>query len=280
MRRIVLTLVIALSFPAAAYAGKAFDPDTTSGNQLLEYLDHGAWDFRVDAAKEIKRRCIVAADAQLAALAEKDPNTKVRLASLEALDHCGMESALVAAEAAALVDSESAHRRKAISIIEEKGNERSGIVLAQVLEGDPDLDTREKAAKVLRMRAWKGAELVQEAVAKSAERASLRLECVRGLLAVDTKYRSVLHVVTRTEANDKIRLALVKIMEDGPRAEDKDVLIQMLDDGYSHVARHAARALGNLGDRSVAPVLRDKAMAVTDRKVAEEFAEQATRLGG
>ena len=280
MHRIAFTLVFALSFPAAAHAGKTFDPDRTSGNQLLEYLDHGAWDFRLDAAKEIKRRCITAADAQLATLVDKDPNTKVRLASLVALDHCRMESALVAAEAAALVDSEAHHRRKAISIIEEKGNERSGPVLAQVLEGDPDVDTREKAATVLRKRAWKGAEVVQEAVAKSAQRASLRVECVHGLLVLDTKYRSVLHAVTRTETNDKTRLAFVKLMESEPRAEDKGVLLEMLDDGYSHVARHAARALGNLGDRSVAPVLRDKSMAVTDRKVAEEFAEQATRLGG
>ena len=136
MRWIVLTLVFALSLPVVALAGRAFDPKTTSGNQLLEHLNHGAWDFRLDAAKEVKRRCITAADAQLAGLAKKDPNTKVRLASLEALDHCDMESALAAAEAVALVDSESHHRRKAISVIEEKGSERSGPVLARVLEVD------------------------------------------------------------------------------------------------------------------------------------------------
>ncbi len=35
-----------------------------------------------------------------------------------------------------------------------------------------------------------------------------------------------------------------------------------------------------IGDRSVAPILRDKALDATDRKVAEELNEAAGRLGG
>lgn len=281
MRLTLAALVLALALPSAAHAGKAFDADTTSGNQLLEYLDHGAWDFRLDAAKEIKARCITQADPKLLALVESDPNTKVRLAALHALDACNMESTVVAAEMASLVDSEAAHRRKAIDILEHKGTARSGPVLAQVLRGDPDDDTREKAATVLRKRAWTGAEPVQEEIARSGSSTELRMECLRGLLVLDgTKYRPLLHELVRAEANDKVRLSLVKLIEDRPRKEDRDVLIEMLDDPYSHVARHAARALGNLGDRTVAPILRDKSMSVTDRKVAEEFAEVAGRLGG
>jgi len=282
MRLTLAALLLSLALPSAALAGKAFDPDTTSGNQLVEYLDHDSWDFRLDAAKEIKSRCIRDADEKLLALVENDPNTKVRLAALHALDACNMESTVVAAEMASLVDGEAAHRRKAIGILEKKGNERSGPVLAQVLRGDPDDDTKLKAAKVLRKRAWKGAEPVQEDLARHATAfPELRNECVRGLLAVDgARYRPLLHEITRSETNDKSRLAFVKIMEDRPQKADRDVLIELLDDPYSHVARHAARALGNLGDRSVAPVLRDKSMSVTDRKVAEEFAEVATRLGG
>ncbi|MCO4773136.1 MAG: HEAT repeat domain-containing protein [Deltaproteobacteria bacterium] len=280
VRTPLLALLLALALPGAASAGKAFDASTTSGNQLMDYLDHGAWDFRYDAAREIEHRCIREADAKLAALVEEDPNTKVRLASLTALTTCRMDSTLVAAETMSLVDSELAHRKKAIAIIEKLGNERSGPVLAQVLRGDPDEAVQLKAAVVLRKRAWRGAEPVQKELAFSAGTGALRVECVRGLVVVDAKHRPLFHKLLRSDPEDKVRLSLVRILEEAPRPEDKDVLIEMLDDGYSKVQRHAARALGNLGDRSVAPILRDKALAVTDRKVAEEFAEVATRLGG
>ena len=281
MRRITLLFVLLLAIPTSAWAGKAFDADATSGNELLGYLDHGSWDFRYDAAREIKRRCIMEANDALAALAENDPNAKVRSAAITALDHCGMDATIVTAEAMSLVDSEPSHRRKAIAIIEKKGTQRSAPVLSQVLKGDPDVETQRKAAVVLRHKAWTGAEPVQEEAAFASQDRDIRLNAIWALLRIDrARYTALFHERMRTESDDKARLDLVKVLEKEPTAADRDALVQMLDDGYAHVARHAARALVKLGDRSVAEVLRSKSMDVKDRKVAEEFAEAASLLGG
>lgn len=281
MRRIVLLSILLLCLPSAALAGKAFDPEAASGNDLLGYLDHGSWDFRLDASKEIKKRCIEEADSKLATMVEADPNAKVRVAALVALSHCDMPSALLAAETMALVDSEAAHRRKAVGVIEKKGTARSAPVLSQVLKGDPDTETQRKAAVVLRHKAWRGAEPVQEELAFSSKDRGVRVNAIWALLLIDRdRYTELFHTRLRTEPDEKGRLDLVKVLARSPTAADRDVLIEMLDDDYSHVARHAARALVNLGDRSVAEILKAKSMDVRDRKVAEEFAEAAEKLGG
>ena len=283
MRRFVpLLIALVFSLPAAsAHAGKAFDVDTASNNDLLGYLDHDSWDFRYDAAREIKRRCVDEADARLSAIVETDPNAKVRLAALTALAHCNMPSALVSAEMASLVDAEESHRRKAISIIEKKGTARSAPVLSQVLVGDPDLDTQRKAAQVLRQKAWTGAEPVQKEVAFSSTDRGIRVNAIWALWRIDRdKYTELFHQRLRTEPDAKARRDLVELIEKLPKAADRDVLVEMLDDDDPHVARHAARALVGLGDRSVAEILRAKSMDVNDRKVAEEFEEAAEKLGG
>jgi HEAT repeat protein len=279
---ILLLLVFVLSLPAgSALAGKAFDVDSASNNDLIGYLAHDSWDFRYDAAREIKRRCVEEADQQLAAIVEMDPNAKVRLAALTALVHCDMPSALVSAEMASLVDAEESHRRKAISIIEKNGTARSAPVLSQVLKGDPDIDTQRKAAQVLRQKAWTGAEPVQKELAFSSEDRTIRVNAIWALWRIDRdKYAELFHERLRTEPDAKARRDLVELIEKAPRAGDKDVLVEMLDDDDPHVARHAARALVGLGDRSVALVLRAKSMDVNDRKVAEEFEEAAEKLGG
>lgn len=283
MRCLILVFVaVVLSLPAgSALAGKAFDVDTASNNDLLAYLDHGSWDFRYDAAREIKRRCVEQADAQLAAIVETDPSAKVRLAALTALAHCNMPSSLVSAEMASLVDAEESHRRKAISIIEKKGTARSAPVLSQVLLGDPDPGTQRKAAQVLRQKAWTGAEPVQKELAFSSSDRAIRVDAIWALWRIDRdKYTELFHQRVRTEPDAKARRDLVELIEKLPKAADRDVLVEMLDDDDPHVARHAARALVTLGDRTVAEILRAKSMDVRDRKVAEEFEEAAEKLGG
>lgn len=274
-------LFLTLLLPGLAFAGKAFDVEHTSSAELIEYLDHGAWEFRYDAARELERRCVPQADEKLAALVELEPNNKVRLAAMVTLEKCKHESALLAAETMSLVDSEDSHRQKAIAIIEKLGNERSGPVLSQVLKGDPEEDVRLKAAKVLRKRAWKGAEPVQEEIARRDPSRELRQEAVLGLMMVDPdRYRPLLHELLTKDADERLRRELVEWIEKRPKAADKDALVLALDDVNPHVARHAARALVRLGDRSVAEVLREKALHVADRKVAEEFSDAAARLGG
>lgn len=190
MTRIATTLlaVLALSSlaPAAAFAGKAFEAEHTSGRTLLDYLDHPDWRFRLDATEEIADRKIAAAKPKLEALAASDPHDRVCRAALEA-------------------------------VMEEFG-------------GPSD--------------------------------------------------RSILHAILVNAGDEDLRYDIVRMIESSPQPADRDALIAALDDSNPHVARHAARALIRVGDRSVAPLLRDKALDATDRKVAEEFNLAASRLGG
>jgi HEAT repeat protein len=281
MTRRLVPLLMALLLPTAAHAGKAFDPDATSSQALLDYLDHGDWEFRLDAVRAVRTRCLAEAEGRLATMVESDPAGKVRHAAVVTLADCGMDSAVNAAEMASLMDAEPSTRRKAIAVLERIGTERSGPILAQVVRGDPDLGTRRKAATVLRKRAWRGAEPVQEIVAFDGEDPDLRLECVRGLIALDAvRYRRVLHDALASEPDDGAHLALTRAVEAAPLPADRDVLLGLLDDRNPHVQRHAARALGTLGDRTVAPILRQKSENAADPRVAEEFAEIATSLGG
>lgn len=82
------------------------------------------------------------------------------------------------------------------------------------------------------------------------------------------------------DSEPRTRLEMVRWVEANVKAEDKAPLLLALDEPDENVARHAARALIKLGDGSVAPTLREKAMKATNRDVAEEFNEAATRLGG
>jgi HEAT repeat protein len=92
--------------------------------------------------------------------------------------------------------------------------------------------------------------------------------------------RAVLHAILLDAGDEDLRYDIVRMIESSPSRDDRDAHIEALNDRNPHVARHAARALVRIGDRSVAPVLRNKALDATDRKVAEEFNVAASRLGG
>jgi HEAT repeat protein len=187
-RLLIVLIVLALNTvaPSAAYAGKAFEAEHTSGRMLLDYLDHPDWRFRLDATDEIADRKIAQAKPKLEELASSDPSDRVRRAALDAL-------------------------------MDEFG-------------GPSD--------------------------------------------------RSVLHAILLEAGDENLRYDIVRMIESAPSRDDRDALIEALNDRNPHVARHAARALVRVGDRSVAPILRSKALDATDRKVAEEFNVAASRLGG
>jgi|GEM_PF-5358840 len=185
MVRILILVLAFLSFANPAFAGKAFDPDAVSGRQLLGYLDHPDWHYRLDATNEIADRAIVQAKPKLEEMAASDPSDRVRIRALG--------------------------------------------TLVDVFGGPSD--------------------------------------------------RSVLHRIITTSTDPNLRDHVVRMIERAPRAEDRDVLIASLDDVDSDVKRHAARALVRLGDREAGVILRDKTLDQTDRKVAEEFSEAASRLG-
>ena len=82
---IVALVAVTGTAPTAAHAGKAFEAEHTSGRQLLDYLDHPDWRFRLDATDEIADRHIAQAKPKLEELATRDPNDRVREAALDAL---------------------------------------------------------------------------------------------------------------------------------------------------------------------------------------------------
>ncbi len=172
--RVLAATLALLAVAPSAHAGKAFDPDVVSGTQLLGYLDHPDWRFRLDATDELARRRVTQAKPKLEELAASDPSARVQIEALEAL--------------------------------------------MEVFGGPSDSDAG-------------------------------------------------------------LRERVVRMIERAPHAQDRDALLAALDDSAPDVARHAARALVRLGDRDAGVVLRAKVLDQTDRKVAQEFSEAASRLG-
>ncbi|MCP4868318.1 MAG: HEAT repeat domain-containing protein [Proteobacteria bacterium] len=240
---------VALAFPGTAMAGKAFDQDDVTGRQLIEYLDHDSWRFRHDACEELADRKMIQAEAKLVQLVSEDPAERVRRQCLKALEHLGSAQLVPAAESMALNDGDPDNRRTALAIIEDDGSERSGPILGTIVAGDPDAGTRRKAAIILGKKAWRnGFDGLRQAALSDADKG--------------------------------VREAAVEALGRRPAADDRDTLVTCLDDTEEDVQIDAARALVKLGDRSVASVLRDKALDAKDSDVAEEFNEAAEKLGG
>jgi len=247
MRRFPI-LLVAVLIPGTALAGKAFDTDDVSARQLLEYLDHSDWRYRHDACEALGDRKVAEAADDLVRLVSEDPSERVRRRCLDALDRLRSGRLVPAAESMALNDPDDGNRRRALAQIEDHGNERSGPVLGAVLQDDRDEDTRRKAAVILGKKNWRTG-------------------------------RAALWAAATGDRSEDVRSAAVEALERAPAAEDRDALVACLDDPESDIQRHAARALVRLGDASVGPILREKALDAKDKGVAEEFNEAAERLG-
>lgn len=173
MRRWLLPLALSLGAvpvalslaPTPAHAGKAFDVANTNGEQLVAYLDHADWRFRLDAALELGARKLVQAEDPLTRLALQDPNERVRKACLDALERAASQRIGATAQAVALQDEVAANRLNALLTVERLSDPASAALLGQVLLQDQDPRLREKAATILRIKVWKGAE---EALRKAA----------------------------------------------------------------------------------------------------------------
>jgi HEAT repeat protein len=274
-----LTLILLLLLASPAWAGKAFDVDETSIEQLVDYLAHADWRFRHDAARELGRRKGKHGEEPLQTLALTDAEPRVRLVARAALEKMGSPKAVPVAEAQLLDDPETKNRQESLETIDRGGDARSALIVAAALEGDPEVGVRRKAAKIIGARKWKDGTKALVTGARNDEDEGVRKECLNALARIGgPDGREVLHDIALQDTDDKLRLTVVRAMEKAPLTIDKDVLLAALDDRYDKVQRHAARALVNLGDAIVAPVLREKAMPVSDRKVQEEFEEAADRL--
>ena len=277
---IVLFAAAILAIPDIATAG-AFDAGETSGVQLIEYLDHPDWHFRHDACDEIGDRRLAQAEDQLILLALEDSHEKVRRRCMIALKETGSKKVLPAAETMLLDDTDAGNRKYAAALVEDFGNEMSGAVLAQVILSDADAGVRKKAVVIVRKRGWKDAAKALGTAAVEEPDKGVRAEARETIFKWnDPDLRTVLHGIMLKDPDAGVRRDIVEEIEDRPLKVDRDALIQALDDSDPHVQRHAARALARLGDRTVAPILRSKAMEVSDQKVAEDFNEAAEKLGG
>lgn len=283
MNKLLLPLLFAaalLSLPGTAGAG-AFDADETSGLELIEYLNHPDWHFRHDACDEIADRRMNQAEDQVILLALEDPHEKVRRKCLVALQKTGSKKILPAAETMLLDDTDAGNRKYAAGLVEDLGNDKSGAVLAQVILSDSDAGVRKKAVVIVRKRGWKDAGGALKSAAIDDLDKGVRTEAREALVRWDDPgLREVLHRIMLEDPDPGVRRDMVEELEDHPKPADRDALIKALDDLDAGVARHAARALARLGDRTVAPILRSKALEVSDQKVAEEFNEAAEKLGG
>ncbi len=283
MKIVLPTLLLTaalLAIPDSADAG-AFDADETSGIQLIEYLDHPDWHFRHDACDEIADRRMTQAEDQMIQLAIDDGHEKVRRRCMISLKETGSKKVLPAAEMMLLQDTDPGNRKYAAALVEDLGNDKSGAVLAQVILDDSDAGVRKKAVVIVRKRGWTSAgDAVKKAAVDDADK-GVRAEARETLLRWDDPdLRAVLHEIMLKDPDAGVRRDIVEEIEERPRKADRDALIAALDDRDPHVQRHAARALARLGDRTVAPILRQKALEVSDQKVAEDFNEAAAKLGG
>ena len=276
-----LGLLLGLIASSPVHAG-SFSPEDASGLELIRFLDHEKWKYRLEALEEIEERKLMQAIDKVVEMAKVDMHPKVRLEALEVLEEMDSSWLVPTAEHMVVADPVEDNRDEALEVIEDKGGgARSTMVLGEVIAQDKSSDMRESAAELIREKQWKGAE---EQLARAALRdgdAGVRRECRRALAVLGgDKYRPVLHRILLDEPNKKYRLEVAELIEDNPLPVDSSALLDSLDDPYSKIAKTAAKSLVKLGDKSVAPILREKALETTDRGLAEEFSEAASLLDG
>ncbi len=275
-----LALFLTMSWAAPLSAGSFKAADATV-QELISYLDDEQWKNRLVALAEIESRAVVQAVDKVVELAKADVHYKVRLEALHVLE--GMESSWLVPTAEHVVaeDPVEANREEALGVIEKLGEgSRSGMVLGTVIARDSDSDMRESAARLLREKQWTGGEKQLARAALRDGAADVRRECRRALAVVGgEESRPVLHRVLLDEPNKKYRLEVAELLEGAPLPMDRGPLVSALDDPYAKIAIVAARGLARLGDKSVAAILRTKALESKSRAVAEEFNQAAAVLG-
>jgi len=279
---IALAVLLGLLCQTSVVRAAAFSSDDATTKQLLDYLDHDNWKYRLESLGEVGGRRLMPAVDKVVELAKADEHPKVRLAALRVLGLMESSWLVPTAEHVVVEDAEKGNRVEALKILaSQAGGSRTAMVLGEVVAVDPASDMRESAARLLRTKKWPGAEAALARAALRDGDSKVRRECRRALAVLGgEEHRAVLHRVLRDEPNKKYRLEIAELLGSAPMKIDKSALLQALDDPYGKVAISAARALVKLGDSSAAKTLRDKALQTTDRKVAAELNEAAAALGG
>jgi HEAT repeat protein len=275
------SLIITLCSLGIASVASAQDikPKKASELELVACLDNPSVELRIACADQLGSRGLVSQQDALVAVARDDAQASVRLAALEALREMQAPSLAKAAEHMVLSDEVTSNRAHALGVIEKDcGDEAAGVVVQAM--ADADATIARKAVIIVGKRGFSagepwlaehGVQHSEPAVVEQAWKSLTRLG--------NPDLRPKIHQALAS-GNESVRKAIARALRDTVLPMDKDALIGALDDSNIHVARDAAKALVELGDASVAPILREKAAAAADESVRGDFEKSAAKLEG
>ncbi len=254
-----------------------FVPKKATDDQLVACLERPELALRVECVEYMARRGLVDRQDVLVAAAASDAAPELRKAALEALRDMQAPGLAGAAEHMALTDAVSSNRAYALGVIEKDLGQASASVVVKAM-ADSDATIARKAVIIVGKLGYSEGEpwLVEHgvthgepAVVEQAWKSITRL--------ANPDLRPRVHQALAS-GNESVRKAVVKAMRDTVMPMDRDALIGALDDSNTHVARDAAKALVELGDMSVAPILREKAASAVDPSVRADFEKSAAKL--
>jgi len=273
------TLALALLLAAPTADAAKFKASKATGNELLTCLQEQKPDIQEDCLDEIADRRLAQASPQVADMAVSSPSEDVRHQALATLERLGGTELVATAQQAVLTDSSSRNRQKALRLIELYGDAGSSEVIGQVITEDTEPATRRKAVIIASKKGMSDLEPLLVTTGMADSDGQVALESAKAVILFgNPDSRPAVHERMLTHDDPKTREWIIRTIETAPMPMDQEPLVQALDDPHPHSARHAARALKKLGDASVAPILREKAMSARDPAVAEEFSAAAEHL--
>ncbi len=278
MHRIAPPALLAALLAGPAQAG--FKPSKASDEALLSCLDDSQASLRRSCIVEIERRELLEACDELSSLARQDLDREVRAEAIDALKELGADQLAVVAETMAVVDPDPALRSKALVIIERHLPDSSAYAVLQAMQ-DAEPKLRRKAIIIVGKRGFSGGEawLLQSGILDGDPQ--VVVEAWRALVRLgNPDTRPAIHQALAQAPQPELRRGISRVLRENPQASDRDPLLAALDDPDTHVQRNAAKALAELGDASVAPILREKADQSDDESVRKDLNNAAVKLGG
>jgi HEAT repeat protein len=275
MRTLALALLLATPTADAA----KYKASKATGNELLTCLAEQKPPVQEDCLDEIVDRRLVQASPQVADMAVNSSSEDVRHQALTTLERLGGTELVPTAHQAVLTDSSTRNRQKALRLIELYGGAESSEVIGQVIAEDSEATARRKAVVIASKKGMSDLEPLLVTTGMADSDGEVALESAKAVILFgNPDSRPAVHERMLTHPDERTREWIIRTIETAPIPLDQAPLLEALDDPHPHSARHAARALKKLGDASVAPILREKAMSARDPAVAEEFSAAAEHL--
>ncbi len=276
----LLALALLVQSPPSVHAAKGFDASSATSRQLISALEDESLKVRQDAIAEIGRRELIMAADNLVTMAKDEESERLRRLSLQALVDVHSSWVNATAERMLLEDVILANRKFALTILEEHGNDRSAKAVARAVTQDSSAAQRRKAALVLRDKGWRGGEEILAKVVLKEKDREVRDAAIDALAILGgEQYRGIFHQVMLEDPEEEVRIQMVQRLEKAPLSIDRDALVVALGDASINVAASAARALIRLGDKSIVPVLKYRALEADGEERATLLRDAAAELG-